>query len=78
MGVPHTPRYRARSYSWGGLLRIKNIRVSDYGLYSCRAKNSQGQVTSNKARLNIKGSWFMFVQNKLSLTDVFPEFVNNS
>ena len=53
--VPHTPRFRSRSYSWGGLLRIRNVRVTDYGLYSCKAKNALGQVTSNKARLHIKG-----------------------
>ena len=53
--VPHIRRYRTRSYSWGGVLRVKNVRVSDYGVYLCRARNAFGQMTSNEAYLNIRG-----------------------
>jgi hypothetical protein len=53
--IPQMQRYRTRSYSWGGVLRIKNVRVSDYGVYTCKARNKFGQMKSNKAFLKIRG-----------------------
>lgn len=38
-----------------GVLKIRNVRPSDAGLYFCRASNIAGQLESKPAKLSVKG-----------------------
>ena len=48
---------------------MKNVRLSDYGVYTCKARNDFGHMISNEAYLKIRGlSPCLFIRNHLQTT----------